>query len=52
MSKIKEFIDFTGITEVINVAIRELFPDFGKKEYEIVYIKDCKYSKFHKNKLR
>jgi len=52
MSKIKEFIDFTGITEAVNVAIRELFPNFGKSEHIMIYVKNDKYPKFHKNNLR
>lgn len=52
MSKIKEIIDFTGFTEVVNVAIRELFPNFGKMGYEMIYIKNYNYSKFYRNKMR
>jgi len=52
MKKINEFIDFTGLTELVSVAIRELFPNFGKHETVKVYIYDQKYSQFFRNKMR
>ena len=48
---IKDFIDFTGPSEAAKVAIRELFPKFGKKRMLIVYVHDTNFSQYYRNKI-
>jgi hypothetical protein len=50
MSKIKDIIDFMGFSEPVRVALRELFPNFGKNGLSMMYVYDIKFSQKFRNK--
>ena len=52
MSKIRDIIEFMGFSESARVALRELFPNFGKNGLSMVYVYDINFSQKYRTKKR